>query len=245
MPVASRCKELPRWQRWWRACLRRRRHRRCGFWPGVGKIPWRRTWQPIALFLPAESADRGAWWATLHRVARSQDTTEATAHTQETCEKEKTIQDQSLTLQGTSRAAFEATTQSEFPSRPSRLLGPGGLPLASTIITGSWPRLHFRSSRGAPREGTRHSGDGFEVGFLPTPCRIWGTSGVLEALGFLPTSWRIWGTSGVLEALGFLSDAHIRLLPRTFPKVHGVSKLVRDSCQVPCKSGVSTNLLQS
>ena len=56
MPVGSRCEALPRWQRWWRACLQCRRHRRCGFWPGVGKISWRRTWRPIALLLPAESA---------------------------------------------------------------------------------------------------------------------------------------------------------------------------------------------
>ena len=29
--------------------------RRCGFDPWVGKIPWRRTWQPTPLFLPRES----------------------------------------------------------------------------------------------------------------------------------------------------------------------------------------------
>ena len=28
-----------------------RRHGRCGFDPGVGKIPWRRKWQPTAVFL--------------------------------------------------------------------------------------------------------------------------------------------------------------------------------------------------
>ena len=28
-----------------------RRHRRCGFDPWVGKIPWRRRWQPTAVFL--------------------------------------------------------------------------------------------------------------------------------------------------------------------------------------------------
>ena len=32
-----------------------RRHRRCGFHPWVGKIPWRRAWQPIPVFLPGES----------------------------------------------------------------------------------------------------------------------------------------------------------------------------------------------
>ena len=28
---------------------------RHGFVPWVGKIPWRRTWQPIPVFLPGES----------------------------------------------------------------------------------------------------------------------------------------------------------------------------------------------
>ena len=33
--------------------------------------PWRRTRQPTPVFLPGESMDRGAWWATVHRVAKS------------------------------------------------------------------------------------------------------------------------------------------------------------------------------
>ena len=32
-----------------------RRCRRCGFDPWVGKIPWRRPWQPIPVFFPGES----------------------------------------------------------------------------------------------------------------------------------------------------------------------------------------------
>ena len=32
-----------------------RRHKRCGFDPWVGKIPWRRKWQPTPVFLPGES----------------------------------------------------------------------------------------------------------------------------------------------------------------------------------------------
>ena len=32
-----------------------RRCKRCGFDPRVGKIPWRRRWQPIPVFLPGES----------------------------------------------------------------------------------------------------------------------------------------------------------------------------------------------
>ena len=29
--------------------------KRCGFDPWVGKIPWRRAWQPTPVFLPRES----------------------------------------------------------------------------------------------------------------------------------------------------------------------------------------------
>ena len=43
-------------------CRTRKRQR---FNPQVGKIPWRRAWQPTAVFLPGESLDRGAWWATV------------------------------------------------------------------------------------------------------------------------------------------------------------------------------------
>ena len=32
-----------------------RRHNRSGFSPWVGKIPWRRAWQPTPIFLPGES----------------------------------------------------------------------------------------------------------------------------------------------------------------------------------------------
>ena len=32
-----------------------RRHKRCRFHPWVGKIPWRRAWQPAPVFLPGES----------------------------------------------------------------------------------------------------------------------------------------------------------------------------------------------
>ena len=32
-----------------------RRHKRLGFAPWVGKIPWKREWQPTLVFLPGES----------------------------------------------------------------------------------------------------------------------------------------------------------------------------------------------
>ena len=49
-----------------------RRHKSLEFVPWVGKIPWRRAWQPTPVFLSGESYDRRAWWATVHGVAKSQ-----------------------------------------------------------------------------------------------------------------------------------------------------------------------------
>ena len=35
----------------------------------VGKISWRKKWQPtLLLFLPGKSQDRGTWWAIVHEV---------------------------------------------------------------------------------------------------------------------------------------------------------------------------------
>jgi len=31
-----------------------RRYKRLGFYPWVGKLPWRRAWQPTPVFLPGE-----------------------------------------------------------------------------------------------------------------------------------------------------------------------------------------------
>ena len=40
---------------WWRIHLQFRRCRRCRFHPWVGKIPWRRKWQPTPVVLPGKS----------------------------------------------------------------------------------------------------------------------------------------------------------------------------------------------
>ena len=32
----------------------------------VGKIPWRRKWQPTPVFLLENHMDKEAWWATIH-----------------------------------------------------------------------------------------------------------------------------------------------------------------------------------
>ena len=38
-----------------------RRPKRCRFDPWVGKIPWRRKWQPIQYSCLGNPMDRGAW----------------------------------------------------------------------------------------------------------------------------------------------------------------------------------------
>ena len=43
---------LPWWLRWQSVCLQRRRPR---FDPWVGKIPWKRKWQPTPVLLPGKS----------------------------------------------------------------------------------------------------------------------------------------------------------------------------------------------
>jgi len=41
-------------------CKRYKKHKGCGFDPWVGKIPWRRAWQPTPVFLPGESQGQGS-----------------------------------------------------------------------------------------------------------------------------------------------------------------------------------------
>ena len=50
-------------------CKRCKRH---GFDPWVRKIPWWRAWQPTPVFLLENPMDRGAWRATVQRIAKSQ-----------------------------------------------------------------------------------------------------------------------------------------------------------------------------
>ena len=53
------------------ACQRRRCKRR-GFDPWVGKISWSRKWQSTPVFCQENSTDRGAWQATVIGVIKSQ-----------------------------------------------------------------------------------------------------------------------------------------------------------------------------
>jgi len=43
-----------------------------GLIPGSGRPPWRRACQPSQKYFCQENPkDRGAWWATVHRIAKS------------------------------------------------------------------------------------------------------------------------------------------------------------------------------
>ena len=46
---------LFRWHNGKESPCQRRRHKRCGFHLWVGKMPWRRKWQPTPVFLPGKS----------------------------------------------------------------------------------------------------------------------------------------------------------------------------------------------
>jgi len=47
-----------------------RRHKRCGFYPWVGEIPWKRI-LPLQYSCLENPIDRGAWQATIHSVTNS------------------------------------------------------------------------------------------------------------------------------------------------------------------------------
>ena len=49
-----------------------RRCKRLRFSPWGRKIPWKRKWQPMPIFLPGKFNGQEAWQAKAHRVAKSQ-----------------------------------------------------------------------------------------------------------------------------------------------------------------------------
>ena len=48
-----------------------RRHRRFTFYLWVEKIPWRKAWQPIPVFLPGQSHGQKSLEGTVQRVTKS------------------------------------------------------------------------------------------------------------------------------------------------------------------------------
>ena len=72
---------FPKWLSGKQSVCQCRRHTRCGFDPWVGKIPWKRKWQPPLVILPGKSMDRGAWQGTVRAVAELEMTEHAHTHT--------------------------------------------------------------------------------------------------------------------------------------------------------------------
>ena len=75
--------ELPRWRSWYRIHLPVQETETWGFDPWVGKIPWRRAWQPTPLFLPLETHGQGSLASYNPWGCKESDTTEVSeyAHT--------------------------------------------------------------------------------------------------------------------------------------------------------------------
>ena len=48
-----------------------RRHKRCGFDPGLGRSPGGGHGNSLSYFCLENPMDRGAWWSTVHRITKS------------------------------------------------------------------------------------------------------------------------------------------------------------------------------
>ena len=57
-----------------------RRHKRCGFHPWVGKVPWRREWQLTLVLLPGESHGQRSLVGYSPWALTESDMTEVTEH---------------------------------------------------------------------------------------------------------------------------------------------------------------------
>ena len=73
MKVAKTMKKhcLPRWLNGKESTCQCRRHRRHEFDPWVGKVPWRRKWQPMPVFLSGESHGPRSLWTIVHGVPKT------------------------------------------------------------------------------------------------------------------------------------------------------------------------------
>ena len=69
--------EIPKWSSGKEFTCQCRRHKRHGFDPWVGKIPWM-VWQPTPVFLPAESHEQRSLVGYSTQGCKESDMTEAT-----------------------------------------------------------------------------------------------------------------------------------------------------------------------
>ena len=67
---SSSSKDLPKWLSGKESKCRR--FKKCGFDSWVGKVPWRRKWQPTAVFLPGKPHGQRNLVGEIHGVTKSQ-----------------------------------------------------------------------------------------------------------------------------------------------------------------------------
>ena len=84
---------LPEWHSDQEYSCQCRRHIRHRFSLWVRKILWRRKWQPTPVFLMKNPMDRGASWATVCWVAKSQTRLSTHTHSDFTPQLEKPVSD--------------------------------------------------------------------------------------------------------------------------------------------------------
>ena len=72
---------LPRWVSGDESICQCRTRRKCRCDPWVGKVPWRRQWQPTAVFLPGESHGQRSLAGYSPWGCKESDRTEVTQHT--------------------------------------------------------------------------------------------------------------------------------------------------------------------
>ena len=65
---------LPQWPSGRESACQCRRCRRWGFYPGSGRSPGEGNGSPLQYSCLENPMDRGAWWATVHGVAKESDT---------------------------------------------------------------------------------------------------------------------------------------------------------------------------
>ena len=71
LSIRKQIQGLPRWCSGEESACQCRRWKRRGFDPWVGKIPWKRKWQPTPVFLPGESHALRSLADYSHRVVKS------------------------------------------------------------------------------------------------------------------------------------------------------------------------------
>ena len=91
--------------------LQCRRCKRCRFDPWVGKIPWRRAWQPTPVILPGESHGQGSLTGYSPWSCKESNITEVTEHP---CKSQKNLREFPDLCQGGSRKSWNKKESSKI-----------------------------------------------------------------------------------------------------------------------------------